>query len=144
MQRTPCQFDYSVGIQTKSPKKAYLIDNAIIHKIGFNATENLGNTLENAIAVELMRRHQEIYYYAGKQECDFILRKGTTITQAIQVTVSLQNEQTREREIKGLLEAMEQFKLQEGIIITLNENEEFPEENGRRIKALPAWRWFLE
>lgn len=138
------KFDYSVGIQTKSPKKAYLIDNAIIHKIGFNATENLGNTLENAIAVELMRRHQEIYYYAGKQECDFILRKGTTITQAIQVTVSLQNEQTREREIKGLLEAMEQFKLQEGIIITLNENEEFPEENGRRIKALPAWRWFLE
>ena len=137
------KFDYSAGLQTRSPKKIYFIDNAIIHKIGFNATENLGNSLENAVAVELMRRHLEFYYYEDKQECDFIVRQQGSVTQAIQVTVSLQNERTRNREIKGLLAAMDCFSLNEGTIVTLDEQSEWTTETGQHVRVLPLWRWLL-
>ena len=137
------KYDHSAGIQTRSPKKIYFIDNAIIHKIGFNATENLGNSLENAVAVELMRRHQEFYYFEDKQECDFIVRRQGSVTQAIQVTVSLQNERTRDREIKGLLAAMDCFRLSEGTIVTLDEQSEWTTESGRHVRVLPLWRWLL-
>ena len=137
------KYDHSAGIQTRSPKKIYFIDNAIIHKIGFNATENLGNSLENAVAVELMRRHQEFYYFEDKQECDFIVRRQGSVTQAIQVTVSLQNERTRDREIKGLLAAMDCFHLSEGTIVTLDEQSEWTTESGQHVRVLPLWRWLL-
>lgn len=138
------KFDYSAGVQTRSPKKIYFIDNAIFLKIGFNATENFGNTLENCVAVELMRRHKDFYYYAEAQECDFVIRQGTTITQAIQVTTSLQNEHTRKRETNGLLAAMTHFQLRQGLIITLDESEEWSTEDGLHIQAIPLWRWLLD
>ena len=43
--------------------------------------------------------------------------KGENITQVIQVCYSL-TEQNRKREVAGLLEAMDEFNLSEGTIIT--------------------------
>ncbi len=117
--------------------------NANIHKIGFNATDNLGSSLGNVVCVELMRRGKEIYYHADTQECDFIVRQGRTITKAIQVTVFMQESSTREREIKGVLSAMETYSLSEGYIITLEDEEEITC-NEKKIHILPAWRWLLE
>ena len=65
----------SVKKQMMSPKKIYFVDNAIIKRIGFNATENNGVFLENLVFIELKRRGWDVYYYADKKECDFIVRK---------------------------------------------------------------------
>lgn len=137
------KFDYSLGVQLRSPKKAYCIDNAIINRIGFNATENTGSLLENAVYIELMRRGCELYYYAGKGECDFIIRRGVKVTEAIQVTVTMDDEKTRKRETAGLAEAMRAFALSEGIIITLNDKEETIETDAGRISIMPVWEWIL-
>lgn len=137
------KFDYSLGIQIRSPKKAYCIDNAIINKIGFNATENLGNTLENAIYLELLRRGGEIYYYSGKGECDFIVRRGIKVTEAIQVTISTDDAKTRKREVNGLSEAMRAFSLKEGTIITLDGKEENITDEAGDIRIVPAWKWII-
>lgn len=131
------KFDYSDGAQVRSPPKIYVIDNALIHKIGFNATDNLRNSLENAVCVELMRRGKEIYYHADAQECDFIVRKGVIIADALQVTVSMREAQTREREIKGVLAAMGKYKLPEGSIITLEEEEEITVNAFQHIHVRP-------
>lgn len=136
------KFDYSAGVQMRSPKKIYFIDNALIHKIGFNATDNLGSSLENVVCIELMRQGNEIYYYSDTQECDFIIRKGGTVTEAIQVTVSIKEAATREREIKGLLAAMNCYKLSEGTIVTLEEEEEIINAD-KRIHIYPVWKWLL-
>lgn len=138
------KFDYSVGAQMKSPKKIYFIDNAIINKIGFNATDNLGSLLENIVCVELLRQGKEIYYHADTQECDFIIREGNQIVQSFQVTVSLNDPRTREREMKGVLSAMDAYKLKEGYIITLEEYEEVTIDDERCIHVLPVWKWLLE
>lgn len=142
--RQLAKFDYSVGVQMRSPKKIYFIDNALIHKIGFNATDNLGSSLENCVCVELMRRGKDIYYHADTQECDFIMREGVTIVEAMQVTVSIKDANTREREIKGLLAAMERYGLTIGTIITLEEEEEITVNDHQLISVRPIWKWLLQ
>lgn len=142
--RQLAKFDYSVGVQMRSPKKIYFIDNALIHKIGFNATDNLGSSLENCVCVELMRRGKDIYYHADTQECDFIMREGVTIVEAMQVTVSIKDAGTREREIKGLLAAMERYGLTIGTIITLEEEEEITVNDHQQISVRPIWKWLLQ
>ncbi len=137
------KFDYSVGVQMRSPKKIYFIDNAFIHKIGFNATDNFGSSLENMVCVELMRRGKDIYYYADTQECDFIVRQGRTTTEVYQVSISLKDPHTREREMKGVLAAMDAYKLTEGTIITWEDEEEIRTEDNRRISVVPVWKWLL-
>ncbi|MDD4421336.1 MAG: DUF4143 domain-containing protein, partial [Bacteroidales bacterium] len=126
----------------RSPKKIYFIDNAIINKIGFNASDNLGSMLENAVCVELMRRGEDIYYYSGKSECDFLCRHGHKICNAIQVCVSLENKETESREMKGLMEALVTYKLKEGTILTISEEKTITN-SGKTIHVLPVWKWML-
>lgn len=138
------KYDYSLGIQMRSPKKAYCIDNAIINKIGFNATDNLGSTLENSVYIELCRRGADVYYYSDNSECDFVVRKGIYVVEAIQVTVSLDDAKTRKRELDGLLEAMKAFSLDESLIITLENEEDITVEGTGIIHVVPAWKWMLD
>ena len=60
-------------------------------------------------------------YFEGKNECDFIIKSGRTITQAIQVADYLSDPKTRKREIEGLLSAMDTFGLKKGLIIIILE-----------------------
>ena len=135
------RFDFSLRKSLSSPKKIYLIDTAFNQVAGFNFSPNTGKNLENVAFIELKRRKKEVYYFAEKQECDFIVKEGARITQAIQVCYEL-NTENKEREVKGLLEALDKFKLKEGLIITLDQEEEFREE-GRNIKVIPIWKWLL-
>jgi hypothetical protein len=136
------KFDYSIRKQTQNPRKAYCIDNGFIATLGFRTSENKGKLLENLVAIELKRRGKEIFYYSEKNECDFVIKEGTKITQAIQVCYNL-NEENREREIAGLISAMKQFNLKEGLILTYNQDDKFKVE-GKTIKVLPIWKWLLE
>lgn len=53
------------------------------------------------------------------------------------------SEENKAREIDGLLEALEQFKLDEGIIITYDQEDSFIEK-GKKIKLIPAWKWMSQ
>lgn len=136
------KFDYSVRKQIQNPKKIYCVDNGIITTKSFRTSENNGQLLENMIFLELKRRGLEIYYHKNKKECDFVIRKGHNIIQAIQVCYALHKDDT-DREINGLMEAMEQFKLKEGLIITFDQEEALTK-NKLKIKVIPAWKWLLQ
>ena len=69
--------------------------------------------------IELRRRNCETYYHKEKHECDFIIREYNTVTGAIQVTASLK--ENREREYDGLMEALNRYDLDEGLILTEDE-----------------------
>ncbi|HNQ82560.1 MAG TPA: ATP-binding protein [Bacteroidales bacterium] len=136
------KFDYSARKQLHNARKIYFIDNALIRKLGFMFSEDKGRMLENLVFIELQRRGEEVFYYKGKGECDFVLRDGNSITGAVQVTYSMTANETRDREIKGLLEAMDSYNLSEGIILT-DDTEENLSVNGNRILIMPVYKWLL-
>ena len=119
-----------------------MIDPAMIRTIGFRVSEDKGRLLENVVFLHLKMQGQEIYFHKNRKECDFIIRKNNQIIQAIQVTLNLSDDKVRNREIEGLIEAMRTYSLQEGFIITENE-ERTIKTKGFLIKIIPIWKWLL-
>jgi len=133
------KFDYSLKKQVMNPRKVYVADQAFAHRLGFNFTANTGRILKNIIYLELLRRGKEVFYYSGKNECDFLVRDGLKITEAIQV-VHQANSSNIKREVDGLREAMETFKIPKGLIITSDSSHSaFPDIKGVRIIDAPHW-----
>jgi uncharacterized protein len=135
------KFDFSVKKQIMNPKKVYTIDPAISNRLGFNFSQNKGRVLENIVFIELLRRGKEIYYHAGKNECDFLVKEGVNITEAIQVAWVTDQSNLR-REYEGLQEAMQHFKLKRGLLITYDTEPAFTNLN-RHIETIPVWKWLL-
>jgi predicted AAA+ superfamily ATPase len=70
--------------------------------------------LENLVAIQLFKSQQTFYYFNEGKECDFVIKEqiGPKIIQAIQVSRELAVH-NREREISGLVQAMEKLQLKE-------------------------------
>lgn len=134
------RYHESVKIQMQSPKKVYFVDHLLAKIIGFHFSDDIGRLLENIVYIELKRRHFEIYYYRDVKECDFLVRKNGVIVDAIQVCKHLGSPHTRQREVEGLVEAMERYSLKDGTIITENE-EEVITIMGLTIHIVPLWKW---
>ncbi|MBW6451953.1 MAG: ATP-binding protein [DPANN group archaeon] len=137
------RFDYSIKKQKVSSSKIYSGDNSFLKTISFNFSLNTDRKLENLVFLELLRKNYEIYYHLNKKECDFIVKEGIKITKAIQVSSDISNHLTKKREIDGLLEAMSKYKLNEGLILT-SENEETIILENKKIIIKPIWKWMLE
>ncbi|MCK4967850.1 MAG: ATP-binding protein, partial [Candidatus Aenigmarchaeota archaeon] len=97
------RYDFSLKKQTYYNKKAYFIDSAMAKIIGFRTSEDKGRLLENSVFLHLKRKNLEIYFHKGKNECDFLIRSGSNIVNAIQSTCFL-DEKNKDREFAGLLE----------------------------------------
>jgi predicted AAA+ superfamily ATPase len=144
---TVSRFAYSLKKQIHSSKKIYFIDQAIAKTVGYRFSEDQGRMLENIVFLQLKRQDFEIYFHKEDKECDFVIREGYQISQAIQVTVSLSDPKTKKREIEGLLEALTMYDLSKGLIITEDEDfTEIHEVGGKRyhIQIVPCWKWLLE
>lgn len=138
---TLSKLDYSVKAQLRNPKKVYAIDNALVSRLGFHFSGEEGRLLENMVFIELRRRGGEVFYHSsGNAECDFVVREGFRVTQAIQVCYLFDNFETRKRELRGIQDAMDAYQLSEGIIIT-SSHEEVVEYEEKKIYILPAWKW---
>lgn len=136
-------FSYSLKTQVTYPRKAYCVDNGFISAVSFKFSADLGKALENAVFVRLKSSGQECYYWKGKKECDFIVKEGNTVTEALQVSYSLKDQGTRKREMEGLLEALKEFHLERGTILTYDETESITGE-GKEIEVVPLWLWLLK
>lgn len=136
------KFDFSLKKQLANPKKIYAIDTGLANSVSFQFSDNFGRQLENAVFLQLKRLGFEIYYHKNKQECDFIIRENGKIINAIQVSHSVDNESVRNREISGLQEALLQYDLHNGLIITEDE-EEIIRINELTIHVIPVWKWLL-
>lgn len=135
------KFDYSVKKQIINDRKMYCIDTGLSGAVGFSFSENRGRVLENIVFLELKRRGKEVYYYQGKKECDFLLRHGGVVTDAIQVTDGLTQE-NEQREVAGVLEAMDSHALKKGLVLTLNQERDIVIDR-RTIEVRPLLKWLL-
>ena len=134
-------FAESLKKQFINPKKIYCIDTGMRRIVGFTFSQDAGRMEENITFIELKRRGYKTFYWAEKNECDILVSKGKDIIQAIQVCYELTPE-NREREIKGLIEAMEKFHLKEGTILTDNQTEKITIKE-KTINCTPLWRWLI-
>jgi predicted AAA+ superfamily ATPase len=135
------KFDFSLKKQIMNPKKVYSIDPGFANRIGFNFSENKGRILENIVFLELLRRGKDVFYYSAGNECDFVIKEGLEIVEAIQVSylINVNNEQ---REYNGLQEAMQAYKLKKGLILTYD-IESTIELGTNKITIMPVWKWLL-
>lgn len=136
------KYDFSLKKQFVSDKKAYVIDNGLRNTVSFYFSEDSGKLLENLVFLELKRRNSEIYYYKNKKECDFLVKDRSKITQAIQVSKDMEPGKNRDREFGGLMEAMDEFELKEGIILTQYQ-EDVIKKGDFVINIIPIWKWLL-
>jgi predicted AAA+ superfamily ATPase len=137
------QFSYSKGIQAASPKKVYCIDTGLRNIASFRFSEDTGRLVENMVFLELKRRGKEIYYWSGKGEVDFIIKEGLHVNELIQVCWNIYDEDKKKAELKGLIEAMDEFDLKTGLMIT--EDSDLEENIGdKKIKYMPLWKWLLD
>ena len=135
------KFDYSLKKQIVNERKVYSVDNGLSVANSASLTRDRGRMLENAVFVALRRSHREIYYFRERGECDFLIKEGNALSEAIQVTYEL-NEDNKDREINGLLEALSKFDLVGGLILTHSQEDRFTID-GREITVLPVWKWML-
>ena len=133
------RFSYSLKVQMVNPKKVYAIDNGLIYTNSVSFSSDQGRLLENMVFLHLRRQTPEIYYFAEKGECDFVVLKQNHEVELVQVCWHL-DEENLKRELNGLSEAMLFFGLQKGMIITYNQSDEFIIED-KRIEVIPFYKW---
>lgn len=138
------RFHHSLKSQSYAPKKVYAIDVGLAYAIGFRSSHDSGRMLENVVFIELKRRNFEIYYHHEKKECDFVVCKQNQIQALIQVCFDFTDPDTKEREINGLVDAMQHYKIKRGLMITLTETDEIKikiDNTTYHIRVIPIWAW---
>jgi len=132
-------FDYSLKRQIYNPSKIYCIDVALSNSISFKFSRNMGHIYENLVFLELLRRGKELYYWKSQKgrEVDFVIKDGLDITEAIQVCYSLEDERTRQREMRALTEVKDELRVDRLTVITDDE------ESHGEINIMPLWKWLL-
>lgn len=136
------RYEYSLTKQLGAIKKLYCIDNGLLNSVSFKFSEDLGKLVENLIFISLKCQGRELYYYRGDYECDFLIKEKNKIVGALQVTAEL-NEDTYQREVRGLVEAMDAYTLKEGTVVVYEGDAKEEIIDGKKIRTVPAWLWLL-
>lgn len=139
------KYSDSLKQQESSLSKYYCIDNGLRTHILLPHSNDEGKNLENNVFLHLWRSREpgdEIFYFKEKYECDFIKMKQGSPVALIQVCWSLSDPDTKERELRGLKEAMKQTHCFDMTIVTQQEETQIDLE-GFNVKVVPAWKFFM-
>lgn len=117
------RFSWSAKSISKNPKKVYCIDTGFAKSNSLSFSKDEGRLLENLVYLNLRKKFQKLFYFRERQECDFVVFEGNSCKWLIQVCDTLHPDY-RDREINGLMEAMEFLKMDIGYILTLNQNDQ--------------------
>ncbi len=128
--------------ERESTKKHYFTDNGLL---SIFLTDEDTSLLENLCAITLYKQYNktesapQLYYYNKNVEVDFYIPDDAI---AIQASYSIQNTETRVREVSALIALNKLYPLKRAIIITYDE-EEIIEESNLTIEVIPIWKWLL-
>lgn len=133
-------YQHSLKKQYAGTRKFFVVDNGMRNAVSFRFSGDWGRMLENLVFIELKRRGLSVYFWREDGECDFLVEKKGRIMEAIQCSCTI-GEKNREREISGLLAAMDRWKIDSGMMITYTHEEELDLPGGRKVRLIPAWKW---
>ena len=127
----------------RSLSKFYCVDPIMAKEAGYQ--HNSSCSLENFVFSELKRRYKEIWYWHSKNkfEIDFIVKDKMGDLIAFQVTESIKEDKTKERELRAITDSFKEIDIKKAFIIT---EFEFGEEKigSDFIKIIPFYRWALD
>ena len=137
-------FSHTIKDRMQYPRKAYSGDTGFINAI--SGKKDMGRLFENTVFLELKRRKsltEEIHYWKNKEghEVDFIVREGLNTKEAIQVVYDL-SENTKKRELRGLLACAKETGIKKGIMLTKG-FEGIESIGGFKVDFQPLWKWLL-
>ncbi|MBM4338762.1 MAG: ATP-binding protein [Deltaproteobacteria bacterium] len=138
------RFSFKLKEQMRSPKKVYGYDTGVINAIKFKTGRDIGRLMENLVAVELMRREVDSYYYksVNGKEVDFVIKQRQKVTQLIQVCYDVDHYATKKRELASLTKAGKDLGCDQLTILTWDYQGE-EKHADTRVNYLPLWRWLL-
>lgn len=122
--------------------KRYFADNGILSLFLTGGETKL---LENIVAIHLNKCYHNtaeelrLFYYNKGVEIDFCIPEAN---KAIQVSYSIDDLDTYEREVGGLVKFLKAYKQYQGIIVTWDTERQITED-GITIEAIPIWKWLL-
>lgn len=131
------RFSWSPKSSAMNPRKVYAIDNGMVNANSLSFSKDTGRLIENAVFLHLRRIYSSIFYFREKGECDFVVFKNDQSVILLQVCLEVHGE-NKDREINGLVEALEFFKLSEGTIVTLNQTDTLIV-NSKKINLIPGY-----
>jgi predicted AAA+ superfamily ATPase len=133
-------FSYSLktSLTIQKPRKIYCIDNGLRNAASFKFSSDEGKLAENSVFIELKRRNFDVYYWKGKREVDFVVKRRDNMLIGVNITYT---DVIDEREIKALLEFKENFGKRVSELILLTRNVERSEDG---ITYIPLRKWLLE
>lgn len=141
--------EYGKEYGKEVPCKVYAGDTGFFKSVFPNYPDSLGLRFENLVFLELLRQGKQVSYFRDRRECDFLIteKDSRAVTAAVQVSVCFGGP-AREREVLGLMAAMEEYGLDEGLILTMDD-EGVMEVEGKggekkRIIINSVWKWMLE
>ncbi len=131
--------NYSDKLSDKETfRKRYFFDNGLLNNFLFDPETKL---LENIVAIKLKQQYgDDLFFYNKNIEVDFFIPSEH---RAIQVSYSIADDLTKQREIKALIKLSEVYATEKIEIITWDE-ESTIQENERTIEIIPVWKWLLK
>jgi hypothetical protein len=137
-------FDASLARSKTNPKKIFCIDHALVMSVASGILVNTGHLLENLVFTALRRVTPDIWYCKtkGGLEVDFLAQLHDRSRMLVQVCESMAEPQTRKRELAALTEAMAEYGLKCGTVVTRNEDDQIKVGAGK-IEVVPVWRFLL-
>ncbi len=139
------KFDLSLRKSASSMKKIFAVDQGLITAFSMASEFDASAQLETALFAYLRRQTPHIFYYKSShnKEVDFFITLSDQTKYLLQACVSLKNDDTCKREILGLERAMNEQKINTGIIVTLDDEEQELSVSSGTIFVKPAWKIFL-
>jgi predicted AAA+ superfamily ATPase len=139
-------FSRSKRKQLAGRSKFYCVDPILAKEVGFHFSGDTAYwVLENHVCNELLRREYAVYYWHAreKQEVDFIAVSSKQEKIAVQVALSLGDEDTQKREVRALEAAELELGIKKLMIITLNEAKLIPIASGNTVEVVRFADWAL-
>lgn len=136
-------YQHSLKKQYAGTRKFFVADNGMRNAVSLRFSGDWGRMLENLVFIELKRRGYSVYFWRDDRECDFLIEEKGRLTQAVQCSCTI-DENNREREVAGLIAAMDQWNIESGTIITYNQEGELDAPGQRTLRLVPAWKWLIK
>ena len=126
--------------EKESNSKYYFTDNGILNLFLIDGNTSL---LENLVAISLIRqfgKEDAVFFYNKGIEVDFYIPEKEW---AIQVSYSIKDLETRERETDALIKLSKVLPCKRFLVITFDEESVLQMDNHSRIEVIPVWKWLL-
>ena len=134
-------FTNNIREKNRNPQKIYCIDNGLKELVSI--TKDMGRLYENLVFLQLRRKYKELFYFKQKQEVDFCFYNDRKEIELINVSFSLGDYKTKQREIEGLSEAMSALNITSSTLINDHLEESLITGN-KSINIIPLWKWLAQ